>query len=141
MGQQEIEQASPLTYPSEVMNMLTVNLQRVKREIVVWRSLSHPNITQFLGIFYLREGMQPAMVSPYLSRNDLLAYTERHPESKLIKVSQKSHIIPCFLFIPFHYPGKGNCRRIGILTLPDDSARRTEGSKCDIWSALPQDGC
>jgi len=69
MGQQEIE-------------------QRVKREIAVWRPLDHPNVTQFLGIVHLGERMPPCMVSPYLRRNDLLAYIERYPELKLAKAQE-----------------------------------------------------
>jgi serine/threonine protein kinase len=54
---------------------------RVKREIAVWRSLDHPNVTQLLGIVYLQERRPPCLVS--LLRNDLLAYIGTHPESKL----------------------------------------------------------
>lgn len=95
----------------------------MKREIAVWRPLDHPNVTQFLGIVHLGERMPPCMVSPYLRRNDLLAYIERYPELKLAKVSQKLHIRPRLLPIPFRYPGTGGCRRIEVLALQDDSAR------------------
>jgi len=60
----------------------------VRREIAVWRSLDHPNVTQCFGIFYPGESMPLCMVSPYLRRNDLLAYIEKYPELKLAKARE-----------------------------------------------------
>jgi serine/threonine protein kinase len=62
--------------------------QRVKREVATWRFLQHPNVTQFHGIAYVRPGRPPCLVSPYLPRNDILAYIGRHPELKLEKARE-----------------------------------------------------
>ena len=63
--------------------------QRLKREVAAWRFLSHPNITQFLGIAYLQAGQLPGLVSQYMLRNNFLAYIGRHPGLKREKVRTK----------------------------------------------------
>jgi serine/threonine protein kinase len=62
--------------------------QRVKREVATWRSLQHPNVTRFCGIAYVRPGRPPCLVSPFLSRNDFLAYIGRHPGLKREKAQE-----------------------------------------------------
>jgi len=62
--------------------------QRVRREVANWRSLEHPNITRFLGIAYVNPGRPACLVSPFIERNDFLAYIGRHPESKIEKARQ-----------------------------------------------------
>jgi len=62
--------------------------QRVRREVANWRSLEHRNITRFLGIAYVNPGRPACLVSPFIERNDFLAYIGRHPESKIEKARQ-----------------------------------------------------
>jgi serine/threonine protein kinase len=63
-------------------------LQQIKREVAVWRHLHHPNVTQFLGIACIRPGEAPCLVSPFLQRNDLLAYIGRHSDQKRGKAQE-----------------------------------------------------
>lgn len=56
--------------------------ERVRREVANWHSLKHPNVTQFLGIAYVHPGRPACLVSPFIERNDFLAYIGRHPGSK-----------------------------------------------------------
>jgi hypothetical protein len=83
---EEVEQASHLHLHRNRQDTDSWRTQRVKCEVAVWRFLNHPNITEFLGIAYLRPGMPPALVSPFILRNDFLGYIGRHPNLKREKV-------------------------------------------------------
>lgn len=58
--------------------MATLN-QRLAREINVWASLKHPNITPFLGVI---DGFGPlwAMVSPLYKKSNINQYILDNPE-------------------------------------------------------------
>jgi serine/threonine protein kinase len=66
--------------------MLQQTEQRLHREIVIWRDLNHPNVSEFLGIAYLNSNLPPGLVSRYVLRHDFLAYIGRHPNLKREKV-------------------------------------------------------
>jgi len=65
--------------------------QRVRREVATWRYLEHPNVTRFLGIAYPRPGRPACLVSPFLSRNDFMAYIGRHPDLKHKMAKELAH--------------------------------------------------
>jgi len=65
--------------------------QRLRREVAAWRYLKHPNVTQFLGIASLQLGRSPGLVSPFLLRNDFLAYIGRHSNLKREKAIEVAH--------------------------------------------------
>ena len=62
------------------------NCQRLNREICTWRDLSHPNVTELLGIATLNPDLPPGLVSRWVQRHNFLEYIGRHPELKRRKV-------------------------------------------------------
>jgi len=62
--------------------------QRLNREIATWRTLSHPNISELLGIAHLNPNFPPGLVSRWVQRNNFLAYIGRHPELKRAKAKE-----------------------------------------------------
>lgn len=60
--------------------------QRIMREVAAWRHLEHPNVSQFLGVAYLRPNRPPGLVSLYLRHNDLLAFVGENFDKKVQKV-------------------------------------------------------
>jgi len=62
--------------------------QRLNREIATWRSLSHPNISELLGIARINPDLPPGLVSRLVLRNDFLAYVGKHPELKRRKAKE-----------------------------------------------------
>jgi len=62
--------------------------RRLNREIATWRALSHPNISELLGIARWNPDFPPGLVSRWVLRNDFLAYIGRHPELKRRKAKE-----------------------------------------------------
>ena len=52
-----------------------------------WWYLDHPNVAKILGMAFLDPGQPPGVVSQYMRRNDILAYSEGHRKQKTVRPS------------------------------------------------------
>lgn len=53
-------------------------MQRIAREIGIWRTLSHTHILPLLGVFW-GSGELPGMVSPLCKHGNVVSYLARVP--------------------------------------------------------------
>ncbi|KIO31597.1 hypothetical protein M407DRAFT_67786 [Tulasnella calospora MUT 4182] len=52
-------------------------MQRIQREIVIWKAAEHPNILQFYGYCIMDE--KPLLISPWCEKGNLSSYLGEHP--------------------------------------------------------------
>jgi hypothetical protein len=59
--------------------------QRLNRETRVWHSLSHKNLTPFLGVCY-GIGLSPAMIIPLYPNGNVCCYLVSNPEADRLAI-------------------------------------------------------
>lgn len=63
--------------------LLLITVKQFAREVLVWRSLSHPNVLSFLGVPTIPRFLL-CMVSPWMPHGDVVKYVKSHPEANRI---------------------------------------------------------
>ncbi|KDQ16233.1 hypothetical protein BOTBODRAFT_107400 [Botryobasidium botryosum FD-172 SS1] len=61
------------------------HVQRVNREVLVWKSLRHRNILQFIGLYYT--GNTVYMLSPWMEHGNAIEYLQKNPQVDCVKLA------------------------------------------------------
>lgn len=64
-----------------VVGLADATFQRMKREILVWQGLVHPNVLRLYGF---KSGERPCLVAPWCAYGNLDDYVRSHPELTVI---------------------------------------------------------
>jgi len=57
--------------------------QRFCKEVVLWSTLSHPNVMRFVGIYGDMEAGQFATVSEWMPHGNIMEYIKKHHANRL----------------------------------------------------------
>jgi serine/threonine protein kinase len=60
-------------------------LQRFSKELDMWKRLSHPNITPFIGVTACR-GPLPVLLLPYYKNGNVVAYLAKNPGADVFRL-------------------------------------------------------
>ena len=74
--------------------VLSVLLQRFYKEVVLWSTLSHPNILRLVGVQEDIKKRQIATVSEWMARGNIMEYISKNHSNRL------EHVCSRFTFPP-----------------------------------------
>ena len=84
---------SALTLPM----LLTGSIQRFCREVILWNSLSHPNVLKLVGVLGSTDTFNFSTVSEWMKNGTLMKYTKASDVNRLELVRIIPDFSPCLL--------------------------------------------
>jgi len=61
----------------------TILLQRFCKEVILWSTLSHPNVSKLIGVQEDMNKRQFSIVSKWMSRRNIMEFIENNPANRL----------------------------------------------------------
>ena len=77
----------------------SVLAQRLCREIIGWKHLSHPNILPLLGVSVPANARSFHILTEWMPNGNVTQYTKSNPNANRLRLVRSLAIFPCFLLI------------------------------------------
>ena len=71
-----------------------LSTQRLCREVLIWKRLSHPNVLPLLGVSVSKSPQHFRIISEWMPNGNVMEYIKSNPEANRLRLVRSASYIP-----------------------------------------------